>query len=105
MLETNEPAKAGYCPRYLNEDLRRVLYKTDVHLTVERLNIVVSGIAFGRSAKSKGGLIMEGLSTTTATNRGGVKILRPYFTATKSLQSIENGFKTAMLNHGNIKND
>ena len=25
---------------------------------------------------------MEGLSTTTATNRGSVKILRPYFTVT-----------------------
>ena len=43
---------------------------------------------------------MERLSTTTAANRGSVKILHPYFTATKSLQSIENGFKTAMLNHG-----
>ena len=38
-LETNEPVKAGYCPRYLNKDLRRVLSKTDVHLTVERLNL------------------------------------------------------------------
>ena len=43
---------------------------------------------------------MEGLSTTTAANRGSVKILHPYFTTPLSLQSIENGFNTAMLDHG-----
>lgn len=38
-LETDEPVKVGYCPRYLNQDLRRVLDQVDVQLTVERLNI------------------------------------------------------------------
>jgi hypothetical protein len=38
-LETGEPATVGYCPRYLNRDLRRVLDQTDVQITVERLNV------------------------------------------------------------------
>lgn len=38
-LETDEPVTVGYCPRYLNRDLRRVLTDTDVYLTVERLNM------------------------------------------------------------------
>jgi len=38
-LETDEPVTVGYCPRYLNRDLRRVPADTDVYLTVERLNM------------------------------------------------------------------
>jgi hypothetical protein len=38
VLETDEPIKVGYCPRYLNRDLCRIMEKTLVHLTVERLN-------------------------------------------------------------------
>lgn len=38
VLETDEPIKVGYCPRYLNRDLCRIMGKTAVHLTVERLN-------------------------------------------------------------------
>lgn len=37
-LETEESTKVGYCPRYLNRDLCRIMEKTTVHLTVERLN-------------------------------------------------------------------
>jgi len=37
-LETDDLIKVGYCPRYLNKDLRRIMEKTKVHLTVERLN-------------------------------------------------------------------
>jgi len=33
-LETDEPVTVGYCPRYLNRDLRRVPADTDVYLTV-----------------------------------------------------------------------
>lgn len=38
VLETDEPIKVGYCPRYLNRDLCQIMEKTAVHLTVERLN-------------------------------------------------------------------
>jgi hypothetical protein len=38
VLETEESTKVGYCPRYLNRDLCRIMEKTTVHLTVERLN-------------------------------------------------------------------
>jgi hypothetical protein len=38
LLETEEPIKVGYCPRYLSRDLCRIMEKTDVRLTVERLN-------------------------------------------------------------------
>lgn len=38
-LETDELVKVGYCPRFLNRDLRRVLDQTNVQLTIERLNI------------------------------------------------------------------
>ncbi|MGY6278130.1 HIRAN domain-containing protein [Methylomonas sp. MgM2] len=38
-LETEEPVKVGYCPRYLNRDLRQVLSKVDIRLSVERVNI------------------------------------------------------------------
>lgn len=37
-LETDDRIKAGYCPRYLNKDLRRIMKNTKVALTVERLN-------------------------------------------------------------------
>ena len=37
-LETDDLIKVGYCPRYLNKDLRRIMKKTEVILTVERLN-------------------------------------------------------------------
>lgn len=38
VLETDEPIKVGYCPRYLNRDLCQIMEKTIVQLTVERLN-------------------------------------------------------------------
>ncbi|MGZ8173631.1 MULTISPECIES: HIRAN domain-containing protein [Methylobacter] len=38
VLETDDSIKVGYCPRYLNQDLCRVMEKTVVRLTVERLN-------------------------------------------------------------------
>jgi len=38
VLETDDPIKVGYCPRYLNRDLCRIMEKTAVYLTVERLN-------------------------------------------------------------------
>lgn len=38
VLETDEPITVGYCPRYLNRDLCQIMEKTDVQLTVERLN-------------------------------------------------------------------
>jgi hypothetical protein len=38
VLETDEPIKVGYCPRYLNRDLCRIMEKATVQLTVERLN-------------------------------------------------------------------
>jgi hypothetical protein len=38
LLETEEPVTVGYCPRYLSRDLCRVMEKTSVQLTVERVN-------------------------------------------------------------------
>jgi len=37
-LETDTSLVVGYCPRYLNRDLRRVMEQTELQLTVERLN-------------------------------------------------------------------
>jgi hypothetical protein len=37
-LETAEPVRVGYCPRYLNQDLRRVQAQTPICLKVERVN-------------------------------------------------------------------
>ncbi len=39
VLETKEPIKVGYCPRYLSRDLSKIMEKTEIHLTVERLNL------------------------------------------------------------------
>jgi hypothetical protein len=36
VVETEKPVKVGYCPRYLNQDLRRVMDIAEVKLTVER---------------------------------------------------------------------
>lgn len=38
VLETTKPERVGYCPRYLNQDLRRILGRTPVTLKVERAN-------------------------------------------------------------------
>lgn len=38
-LENKEPVKVGYCPRYLNRDLRLVISATEIKFNVERLNI------------------------------------------------------------------
>ncbi len=38
MIETDDPVKVGYCPRYLNRDLCRIMEKTNVRLSVESLN-------------------------------------------------------------------
>lgn len=38
LLETGEQIKVGYCPRYLSRDLCKIIDKTTVKLTVERLN-------------------------------------------------------------------
>jgi len=38
VLETDEPIKVGYCPRYLSRDLCQIMETTTVQLTVERLN-------------------------------------------------------------------
>ena len=37
-LETDDSIKVGYCPRYLNKDLRRIIKKTELCVTVARLN-------------------------------------------------------------------
>jgi len=38
LLETAEPVRVGYCPRYLNQDLRLIQKQTPIRLTVERTN-------------------------------------------------------------------
>jgi hypothetical protein len=38
-LETAEPIRVGYCPRYLNQDLHVVLNATPVNVTVEKVNL------------------------------------------------------------------
>lgn len=39
LVETqHEPIKVGYCPRYLNRDLKIILDNTGIELSVERLN-------------------------------------------------------------------
>lgn len=38
VMQTEEPVKVGYCPRYLNQDLRLVMDIAEVRLTVERVN-------------------------------------------------------------------
>jgi hypothetical protein len=38
LVQTQEPFKVGYCPRYLNRDLRAILAETSINLFVERLN-------------------------------------------------------------------
>ncbi len=37
-LETAEPMRLGYCPRYLNQDLRQIQQQTSILLTVEKAN-------------------------------------------------------------------
>lgn len=39
VLETGDPIKVGYCPRYLNRDFRQILDKSGINLVVERLNL------------------------------------------------------------------
>ncbi|MEA3276545.1 MAG: hypothetical protein U9Q81_14895 [Pseudomonadota bacterium] len=38
LLETGHAARVGYCPRYLNRDLRRVQHQAPVRLVVEKVN-------------------------------------------------------------------
>lgn len=38
IVETEEPVALGYCPRYLNQDLRRALDMAAIRLTVEKVN-------------------------------------------------------------------
>ncbi|MCI5145671.1 MAG: hypothetical protein D3923_09095, partial [Candidatus Electrothrix sp. AR3] len=38
VLETDENLKVGYCPRYLNKELRRVQDVTTLRLIVEKVN-------------------------------------------------------------------
>lgn len=38
LLETEEPVRVGYCPRYLSQDLFRVRQKAPICLTVEKIN-------------------------------------------------------------------
>lgn len=38
VLETRKPVRVGYCPRYLNQDLRKVQGCAPIHLIVERIN-------------------------------------------------------------------
>ncbi len=38
LLETAEPVRVGYCPRYLNQDLRLIQQQTPIRLKVERAN-------------------------------------------------------------------
>lgn len=38
VVETEEPVALGYCPRYLNQDLRRAIDMAAVELTVEKIN-------------------------------------------------------------------
>jgi hypothetical protein len=37
-IKTNQLTKVGYCPRYLNQDFHKLLNKTEIKLSVERLN-------------------------------------------------------------------
>lgn len=39
LLLTSDNIKVGYCPRHLNRDLHKLLNKTQIYLTVERLNL------------------------------------------------------------------
>nr|VFK16120.1 MAG: HIRAN domain-containing protein [Candidatus Kentron sp. LPFa] len=39
LLETTESARLGYCPRYLNQDLRRIQQQEAFHLTVEKISL------------------------------------------------------------------
>ncbi|MCU7906173.1 MAG: HIRAN domain-containing protein [Candidatus Thiodiazotropha sp. (ex Epidulcina cf. delphinae)] len=38
LLETKEPVRVGYCPRYLSQDLFRVQQQVPIRLTVEKMN-------------------------------------------------------------------
>ena len=38
LLETAEPQRVGYCPRYLNQGFREVLKRESIQLEVERVN-------------------------------------------------------------------
>jgi hypothetical protein len=38
LLETQEPMRVGYCPRYLNQDLMTIRNHTSLRLTVEKIN-------------------------------------------------------------------
>lgn len=38
VVQTGDPVKVGYCPRYLNQDLRNVIAGTDVKLRAEQVN-------------------------------------------------------------------
>lgn len=38
VIETADPIKVGYCPRYFSRDLCQIMEKSTVKLTVERLN-------------------------------------------------------------------
>jgi hypothetical protein len=38
ILETNDPIKIGYCPRYLSHDFQQILQETTINVAVERLN-------------------------------------------------------------------
>ncbi len=38
LLETQEPVRVGYCPRYLNQDLAYIQKHTSIQLTVEKVN-------------------------------------------------------------------
>jgi hypothetical protein len=37
-LETPEPVRVGYCPRYLSQDLRQIREQATIRLTVEKAN-------------------------------------------------------------------
>ncbi|MGH6635178.1 MAG: HIRAN domain-containing protein [Gammaproteobacteria bacterium] len=37
-VQTEEPVRVGYCPRYLNRNLRRAMDVAEIKLMVERVN-------------------------------------------------------------------
>ncbi|MEW8119840.1 MAG: hypothetical protein AB2792_21980, partial [Candidatus Thiodiazotropha sp.] len=38
LLETEEPVRVGYCPRYLSQDMSMIRQKVPICLTVEKIN-------------------------------------------------------------------
>lgn len=69
VLETDENLKVGYCPRYLNKELRRVQDATTLRLIVEKVN-PEAPLHFRLSAALRGAF--GGLICTTTIHKGEI---------------------------------